>query len=171
MKAFFSKLLHDTLARVLAALAVAGLALLLPGVRSVLGATLEVPAWVLLVAFLCAGLGLAHVLVGKVVPRHEREYREDEIDGIIWRWRYKDGALSDLRGFCAKAGCDTELMLQVHEGSVESGTRSFRGTTYYCTSCNATKGITNAMDLPDHERRKIEKKIRDGSWKKTAAKI
>lgn len=170
MKEFFNKVLKDALPKIVAAIVVAALALLVPPIRVMLFTPLEVPAWMLLLSLLAAGLGLAHLIREKIGPRHERLYREEEIDGIVWRWDYQNGAVSHLRGFCAKPGCDTELMLTEQEGSAESGVRSFRGTTIYCTACNSSFGITNAMNLPDHERRKIEKRIRDGSWKDVTAK-
>ena len=169
MKDFTLKTLKEALPKIVSAILLAVLALCVPPARKILFTPLEVPAWVLLSSLLAAGFGLAHLIADKVGPVHERRYKEEEIDGILWRWSYKDGIVSDLRSFCAKKCCDTELMLTEDEGSFDSGTTSFRGTKIYCTSCNSTWGISNAMNLPDHERRKIEKRIRDGSWKNVVA--
>jgi hypothetical protein len=161
----------------------------------VAGVRVSIPAWSLGFSLLAVLFWLFSVLRRLRIPAHIRKYHEDEFDGILWRWNYTDGKISELTPFCAKSHCGTELHLfevrrsdggnypvdrtftvssrQLHPPKAKSNNLPpemsiFHGTVIYCTSCNKSFGIKNAFDLPDHVRRKIEKKIRDKEWEQRA---
>ena len=69
MKDFFSKVFKDALPKIVAAVIVAGLALLVQPVRTVLFTEIQVPAWLLLLSLLAAGFGLARLVADKVEAR------------------------------------------------------------------------------------------------------
>ena len=120
-----------------------------------------VPLWVLLVLGASMLFWLVSVVHRLRIPPHERLYRSEVIDGVLWDWTYQAGRVTGLIPYCIEAGCGTELILTEVPQPDASG---FRGTTIFCTHCNKAFGIVNALNLADHQRRKIEKKIRDGTW-------
>ncbi|SRR6266436_2959654 len=123
-----------------------------------------VPLWVLLVLGASLLFWVFSIIRRLRVPAHERLYRSEIIDKIHWEWSYRGGRVVDLLPYCTKNRCGTELILT---NVPQPDANGFRGTTIYCTSCNQGFGIVNALDLADHERRKIEKKIRDDSWRQS----
>ena len=126
-----------------------------------------VSLWVLVAGGLLLSFQALAVLGGLFKPVYKRSYRSDVISNIKWRWDYGQQGLENLKPYCVK--CDTELMLRPKDPSklptAEQVAEIFRGTEVYCTSCNSGFGITNALDVPDHIRRVIEKNLRDGSWR------
>ena len=127
----------------------------------------SVPLWVLLVLGASMLFWILSVVHRLRISAHERLYRSEVINDILWDWTYRAGRVTGLIPFCIEAGCGTELILtEVHQPDHNG----FRGTTIFCTHCNKAFGIGNAFNLPDHERRKIEKKIRDGTWEQPPKK-
>lgn len=183
IKEFFVKLWNETavkvLAGTLAAIILGGLALFVPVPRDLLwklinalALRVQVPAWGILLLALLLIATIVHWLSFFSRPDYVRKYTQDEMDSILWRWRYDKNVITDLRPFCAKGDCDTELMLTEKGNGAEVGVAlDYVGTLVYCTGCNSSFVITNAFNLPDHARRKIEKKFRDGSWKNDVKRI
>jgi hypothetical protein len=123
--------------------------------------SISIPAWLIVVVspFIVATLFRIFVTISRKDIKHPtwRDYKEDEIMGMIWRWHYShySGAIHNICCFCPYD--DTELVY----------IERLMQVTLRCETCNRQFGPFNA----DHDHicrmaeRQIRRKIRSGEWK------
>ena len=94
-----------------------------------------IPGWAILTLGLLALFGVITLSMmviealrdGQEQPIKEQpffiNYTEDEIDGVIWRWKWADGSIADLWCFCPT--CDAQLVYA----------EAFVETSFICERC------------------------------------
>lgn len=90
-------------------------------------------------------------------------YKEDEIEGINWRWTYsKAGQNENLTPYCKD--CDMKIVGKC--SLTRSGARRSRKWRYRCENCNAAElPIKLSMtSLKKRVERHLDRKIRTGEW-------
>lgn len=122
-----------------------------------------VPNWLLVILTLCAitvviivAFAIWIVIATPSSGVTFRDYSEDLLLGILWRWRYgRDGFIFDLYSFCPK--CDYQIYPRQ---------RGDYRIEYRCEHCgNRVEGVsTSVEEIESRVTRLIQKKIRDGSW-------
>ena len=96
-------------------------------------------------------------------PAYERKFTELEIDGLIWKWQYKNHLPTKPIPYCPTRLngriCKTELNVRHNPEKLI--------TNFRCPACNNNPhpGIVGTSDVADEEFRKIKSYIENGSWK------
>lgn len=174
MKNFLNKLRVDvasaTLSQVILALGAALLASFKSS-RDLLwnfGVAQSVPNWVVILPALVATQTLLKVFKKLLRPPHERKYRRELLDGVLWRWSYEKGQISDFRGHCAQVikgdFCGTRLRLTISKPLPNSAPVS-DGTLVFCPECKHSFSFLNDLELEDTQRSRIERRIELQRWR------
>jgi len=134
------------------------------------GSDVAVRGWRLIVLAAFAVVGLLAVMrwvARQLGPKYVRCFREGEYDNVIWRWKWKRGAVDQpsMKPFCSK--CGTGLVASHNQGAmitVGIVTKTRVDTHMYCPTCNTTAVFTNVEKLWDLVRLKIEGDASRGTW-------
>ena len=128
-----------------------------------------VPLWLCILAWLPLGAWIVFITYRYKARAVERQFTAAQFDGIIWKWRYVSHAPTLPVAFCAQERparyrCNTKLMITADQAS--------RTTHFSCVNCNkvvkSIVGQSEAPDIADHERRKVEAAIENGEWRTIA---
>jgi hypothetical protein len=134
-----------------------------------LGTEYIVPLWLCILAWLSFGAWIVFIICRYKAPAFERQFTAAQFDGIIWKWRYVSRAPTLPVAFCAKERpprhrCNTKLMITADQAS--------RTTRFSCVNCNrvvtSIDGQSEAPDVADHVRRRVEAAIENGEWREVA---
>lgn len=123
---------------------------------------------IVLAAFALVGLvAVARWLAGRIGPKYVRCFREGEYDNVVWRWRWKRGAVDQpsLKPFCSK--CGTGLTAKHIQGPMTAfGTVTMprNDIQIFCATCNTAAVFTNVDNLWELVRLKIEGDASRGTW-------
>lgn len=122
----------------------------------------------ILAAFAFVGLvAVVRWVAGRLGPKYVRCFREGEYDNVIWRWKWRRGAVNQpsMKPFCST--CGTGLLAKSVQGPmITFGTVSMpRNDIYmYCATCNTGPVFTNVDNLWELVRLKIEKDASQDTW-------
>jgi ribosomal protein S27E len=123
-----------------------------------------VPVWSLYLGYGALGLWILAFGIHVVQQWRDNEprttdYTSDRFFGIVWRWSYPGGTMSEPRAYCPS--CDTTL---VYSENREYG--EWR-THFYCETCqkechDAQGGRAYVIAKVV---RQVDRKLRNGEWK------
>jgi hypothetical protein len=121
------------------------------------------PGWILVLLGAAAAFGL-YVLVEVLRPRTAkpdwRDYRQDTIFDMVWRWGYAGDRISNLCSFCPR--CDTQVYLR---GDHPSDFHPHR-TVFHCDHCDTRITVNGGyIDVGDKVAREIQRRLRSGEWR------
>jgi hypothetical protein len=133
--------------------------------------------WLLIVlaAFAVVGfVAVAQWAASRIGPNYVRCFREGEYDNVIWRWKWKRGAvdLTSMRPFCSK--CGTGVVASHNQGgmiTVGIVTRTRIDTHLFCPTCNTTAGFSNVDNLWELVRLKIEGDASRKTWNEPQERV
>lgn len=106
-------------------------------VWTTLGSSYSMPGWALVVVGVLALIGLISVgiLVSRPILRRQehphRGYIEDEVDGVVWRWRWSGNRIYSLWCYCPR--CDAQL---VYNDDIAQ-------TQFICERCPSDGSLTD----------------------------
>ena len=123
---------------------------------------------IILAAFALAGLvAVARWVARRLGPKYVRCFREGEYDGIIWRWKWRRGAVTktSMKPYCSVDGTGL-VTSHVAGGTITLGivTKTRIDTYMFCPTCNKSIGFANVEDLPEYVRLKIEGDAMRRTW-------
>jgi len=129
------------------------------------------PVWMLLILLTLAIFPILHIvrlLRSNVNDLSENTYTQDNLFGVVWRWRYNSfNVIDDLWAFCPN--CDLELVY--HEQRSEYCAPYIYPpdfTQFVCEKCNikSEKLPGGKSDALGRIEREISRRLRTGEWKK-----
>ena len=119
--------------------------------------------WIIFVLAVLSLFGLISLIRKNMGDKELNSYKKDEIDGVIWKWKWKDEKVTNLWSYCPT--CDAELVYDDSSHNIMS-TESY--TFLICENCDCSKakikGGNKAYVLSKIEReihRRLRVKERD----------
>ncbi len=132
-----------------------------------LGSSVLIKWWVfilllLVVLLFITGIIFLMIIFGKKPGLHWSDYKQDGIDGVLWKWDY-DGNTLAADGFSAFCPNCKKRLLYSYEGY---------NSKYYCDRCDEFRFIKrgNHEDIIANLYREIERRIHTEEWKENFQK-
>ena len=142
-------------------------------VLSALNASYETPGWLFgaLILLSCIPIAQLAIFFSKREKGPEDLYVEDQLFGVVWRWRWMRDEPTGLRFFCPV--CDMELVYQENpQGDGIMRRDRPDNTQLICERCDSERARLNGLLTYAIEgvRREIRRKVRSGEWQKSLPK-
>lgn len=113
----------------------------------------ELNGWIITLLAVFSLFGLISLIQKSMGNRELNSYTEDEIDGVIWRWKWKDDKVVNLWSYCPT--CDAEL---VYDDSSNNSLNPDSFTFLICENCDCTKAKIKSSNK-NYVLAKVEREI------------
>lgn len=138
--------------------------------------THPIPGWVIVVASPMIVASLMRLWSLFVTSARDMPaffaYTEDNLFGLIWRWRWANGRISNLNCFCP--ACDNQIV----DSMPVDDPRNYGSFThrFRCDRCGEMRGAVSGVGLEiqtvlDRVTREIQRRIRRGEYKPESARL